>query len=191
MIGYLSGTVIESEAGVVLLDVGGVGYKVFVTQIASQSALSEDSLSVYTHHVVREQALDLYGFKDKKELQFFELLISISGIGPKVALSILNVALPETLFTAVKEEDSSILTKVSGIGKKNAEKIILELKNKVDIFAGDFEGQTHTRDDVEVFEALEALGFDVRSVQQVLKEEDFNGLDTGEKIKRAIKLLGK
>lgn len=191
MIGYLTGTVLKSQENSVLLDVSGVGYKVHVTSGTALGVGMSDKMELFIHTVVREQALDLYGFQTEKELQFFELLLGISGIGPKVGLSILQVALPETLYTAVVNKDSSILTKVSGIGKKNAEKIILELQNKMQGFAGEFTEGGSQQTDLEVFEALEALGFDPRSIQSTLKEYDFAGMETNEKIKKAIKLLGK
>ena len=169
----------------------GVGYEVACPTALVTSSQVDDHVSVYTHLAVRENALDLYGFATKQELEFFQLLITISGIGPKVGLSIINAALPETLYAAIKQRDTSVLTKVSGIGKKNAEKIILELQNKVDRFAGSFEGADQSTHDIEVFEALEALGFDSRSIQEVLKNEALGGLAGSEKIKQAIKLLGK
>jgi len=191
MIGHLTGSVIEANAGHILLSAGGVGYKVFTTEASLRDASVSTELSFYTYLAVRETALDLYGFPTRQELEFFELLIGISGIGPKVGLSILNSALPETLYTAVVNEDISVLTKVSGIGKKNASKIILELKNKIDRFSGQFENTTTNSEDLEVFEALEALGYNPRSVQELMKTAQLDGLDTGEKIKELIKQLGK
>jgi len=191
MIGHLHGTVIEKQESELLISVMGVGYKVSCPTALIVASGVDEHISVYTHLAVRETALDLYGFATKQELDFFQLLITISGIGPKVGLSIINAALPETLYTAIKQKDTSVLTKVSGIGKKNAEKIILELQNKVDRFASSFEGSEQSTQDIEVFEALEALGFDSRSIQDVLKDETLTSLKTSAKIKQAIKLLGK
>ena len=191
MIGHLQGTVLNKQDNQLIISVMGVGYKVSVPAALALNTKPDDHLSIFTYLAVRETALDLYGFETKQELEFFELLITISGIGPKVGLSIINAALPETLYLAIKQEDTSVLTKVSGIGKKNAQKIILELKNKVDKFAGSFENMDQNNQDIEVFEALEALGFDSRAIQEVLKEESLVGLETSSKIKEAIKLLGK
>ena len=190
MIGHLSGTVIEAGDTYLLLSVGGVGYKVYVTEASVRDASLSSTLSLYTHLAVRETALDLYGFPTRNELEFFELLIGISGIGPKVGLSILNAALPETLYMAIVNDDTSVLTKVSGIGKKNAQKIILELKNKIDRFSGTFEGSTQSTDDIELFETLEALGYDSRSIQELMKSGELADLDIKSKIALAIKLLG-
>ena len=189
MIGHLTGSVIETADNHILLSVGGVGYKVHTTEASLRDASLTTELSLYTHLAVRETALDLYGFTTRSELEFFELLIGISGIGPKVGLSILSAALPETLYTAVVNEDTSVLTKVSGIGKKNASKIILELKNKIDRFSGQFEGQKTTSEDIEVFEALEALGYNPRSVQELMKSGLLDGLNTIDRIKESIKHL--
>ena len=190
MIGHLHGTVLEANAGSVILSVAGVGYLVRCQDQLSIRAAHGDEVSVYTHLVVRETALDLYGFENKLDLEFFEMLITISGIGPKVGLSILNAATPETLHGAISRDDTSVLTKVSGIGKKNAQKIVLELKNKMDKFSGMF-GAEGESTDIAVFEALEALGYDSRSIQQVLKEHSFADMETPQKIKAAIQLLGK
>jgi len=189
MIGHLSGTVIEAGDTYILLSVGGVGYKVYGTEASLRDASLSSTLSLYTHLAVRETALDLYGFPTRNELEFFELLIGISGIGPKVGLSILNAALPETLYMAIVNDDTSVLTKVSGIGKKNAQKIILELKNKIDKFSGTFEGSTQSTDDIELFETLEALGYDSRSIQELMKSGELADLDIKSKIALAIKLL--
>jgi Holliday junction DNA helicase RuvA len=190
MIGHLSGTVIEAGDTYILLSVGGVGYKVHVTEASVRDASLSSTMSLYTHLAVRETALDLYGFPTRNELEFFELLIGISGIGPKVGLSILNAALPETLYMAIVNDDTSVLTKVSGIGKKNAQKIILELKNKIDKFSGTFEGSTQSTDDIELFETLEALGFDSRSIQELMQTDALRGLNITDKIKESIRLLG-
>jgi len=190
MIGHLQGTVLHKEGSQLIISVMGVGYKVSCPDSLALSVSLDEQISIFTYLAVRETALDLYGFATKQELEFFELLITISGIGPKVGLSIINAALPETLYLAIKQEDTSVLTKVSGIGKKNAQKIILELKNKVDRFAGSFENMEQNNQDIEVFEALEALGFDSRSIQEVIKEDALANLETPQKIKEAIKLLG-
>lgn len=191
MIGHLTGNVIDVLDGGVLLNVQGVGYKVSTTDQTCSFLEQNQTVSLYTHLAVREQALDLYGFLTKQEIDFFELLITISGIGPKGALGILSAADPITLYTAIKKEDATVLTKVSGIGKKNADKIILELQKKVAKFDAEFGDNQTAEYDMEVFEALEALGFDSRSIQKALQEDSLRGLDTSAKIKAAIKLLGK
>ena len=189
MIGYLSGTIIDTTDNYTLVDVQGVGYIVYATTATLGLSVPGSNQSLHIHTIVREQNLDLYGFSDLQEKQLFELLITISGIGPKVALGILNVTTPNNLVQAVQTKDSSILTKVSGIGKKNAEKIILELENKIDeSWLSDSPASSH--DDLEVFEALEALGYKPRSIQEALGSEEIKSLEsTQEKIRAIMKQL--
>jgi Holliday junction DNA helicase RuvA len=133
MIGQLVGTIAYRAERHIILEVGGVGYKVFVsseTQLAL-GAITPEPVRLWTYLAVREGALDLYGFLEKSELDFFELLLSVSGIGPKSALAILSLAPPATLEKAIVAGDSSYLTKVSGIGRKSAEKIIVELRERL------------------------------------------------------------
>ncbi len=146
-----------------------------------------EPIFLWTYLSVRETALDLYGFLSKDTLDIFELLITISGIGPKTALGILNVATPEMLRQAVATEDTSYLVKVGGIGKKNAEKIVLELKDKLITTSADFEGAERGAGDV--MEALLSLGYAERDVRNVLKKMPKDLTGTGERVKYALKLL--
>lgn len=187
MIGTLKGTVTHKDLNLIILDVGGVGYKVFVTTDVALEAIPGEPLSVWTYLAVRETALDLYGFLSKETLDLFELLICISGIGPKTALGILNVATPEMLRQAVATEDTSYLTKVSGIGKKNAEKIVMELKDKLVTTTADLEGAARGAGDV--MEALLSLGYAERDVRDALKKMPKELVGTGERVKYALKLL--
>lgn len=189
MIASLSGNVIfASERHVVLL-VGGVGYKIFTAGEVVRKAQKTDGVVLFwTHLSVRENALDLYGFLAQSELEFFELLLTVSGIGPKTALGIMNAAPVEMIVSAVTEGDSSHLTKVSGIGTKNAQKIVMELKGKVDGFrtvspTGEKES--------DALEALEALGYSLKEARDVLKKISPEAETPGEKVKEALKLLGK
>jgi Holliday junction DNA helicase RuvA len=190
MIARLSGTIICRETSNVVLDVSGVGYRVYTTEdvLAAIPAKKGGTISFWTHLVVRENALDLYGFLDKKELDFFSLLISVSGIGPKSALAILNLAPAATLRTAIASGDTSYLTRVSGIGSKNAQKIILELKDKMGTMD---EGTTAAlRDNTDALEALVAMGYSARNVREALKQVDGGISETSERIKEALKILG-
>jgi len=158
MISHLSGTIRFVGDGFVVITVHDVGYTVFCTE-NTLSALSTDAAcELWTHQAVRENAMDLYGFPTRHELSFFELLLSVSGIGPKTALSILNVATVETLQEAVLSRDTTHLTKVSGIGKKNAEKIILELRDKIGASVS-ADGHAAPHGDGDVMDALLALGY--------------------------------
>jgi len=188
MISHLTGTVIDRGERSVILDVAGIGYKVFVTAGVLEKLRDGAKASVWTHLAVREDAHTLYGFHDKEGLEFFELLISISGIGPKTALGILNVSSPDAIRNAVASGDTSHLTKVSGIGKKIADKIVLELKGK---FGAGADSSISLRDEVDALEALKALGFGHKEAREALKEVDVSITNTGERVKKALKILGK
>lgn len=185
MIGYLKGEIIEEDLRSVVLLVGGVGYKVYTnTAFLDSKRQNKGEISFWTYLAVRENALDLYGFTTKEELSFFELLITVSGIGPKSAMSILSVASVSNLRNAISSGDTSHLVKVSGVGKKNAEKIVVELKDKI----GDFTIGESVSGDVDVIEALKSLGYSERESREVLKKIDKEG-NTSDKIKKALKLL--
>lgn len=187
MIGSLKGTVLYKDLHYLILDVGGVGYKVFVTAETSLEAMPGDSLSLWTYLAVRETALDLFGFKDKESLDIFELLIGISGIGPRTALGIENVASPSVLRQAVAEGDTSYLTRVSGIGKKIADKIVLELKDK--LVAKDEDKSVDFRAEGDALEALVSLGYSEREARQTLKKIPKEIESASERVKQALKIL--
>ena len=132
MIGYLSGTIVSINEKFMIIDTGGVGYKVFTTPNLLQQNTIGSVISLWIYTAVREDTLDLFGFDSESIQELFELLISISGIGPKSALGILSLADIGSLVYAIKNENIGYLTQVSGIGKKMAEKIILELKDKIE-----------------------------------------------------------
>ncbi len=189
MIGTIQGTIRHKDIRSLIVDVGGVGYKVAVTTDTSLGLENGDSIFLWTYLAVRENALDLYGFIDKDTKDVFELLITISGIGPKTALSILNVATPKTLRKAVANDDTSYLTKVSGIGKKNAEKIVIELRDKLDITNED--RSENLRAEGDVVEALVSLGYKERDIREVLKKmpKPKENENAGEMVRQALKLL--
>jgi Holliday junction DNA helicase RuvA len=191
MIGQLVGTIAYRAERHIILEVGGVGYKVFVsseTQLAL-GAITPEPVRLWTYLAVREGALDLYGFLEKSELDFFELLLSVSGIGPKSALAILSLAPPATLEKAIVAGDSSYLTKVSGIGRKSAEKIIVELRDKIGSLAST-ESSEALQGESETIEALVALGYNLRDAREALHQIDDKLTDTGDKVKAALKILG-
>jgi len=170
-----------------VVETGGIGYKVFATSDLIERSLLHSSISVWTYPAIRENSHDLYGFETIDELDFFELLIGISGIGPKSALNILNVASLESLKHAVSSGDTSHLVKVSGIGKKNAEKIVLELKGKFE----ENENQAGMKEEVDALEALKSLGYGHKEAREALKAVSDKATKTGDRIKEALKILGK
>lgn len=189
MIAALSGTVRHKDLNMLVVDVSGVGYKVLVTTETLLEATPSSPIFLWTYLSVRETALDLFGFIDKESLEAFELLITISGIGPKTALGILNVASPATLRQAVASGDTTYLTRVSGIGKKNAEKIVLELKDKMKTTQGD--KTLDSRSEGDALEALVSLGYSERDAREALKKVPKETKGAGERVKAALKLLSK
>ncbi len=191
MIGLIKGKVAEKDDRRLILETSnGIGYEVGVLPSLLQRTKNGDHLRLHTHLAVREDALELYGFADKKELEFFKLLISISGIGPKGAVAILALAPPETLEKAVRSGDTNYLTRVSGIGKKRAEKIVLELKDKL----GSLEtgaADHNLQGEADALEALQSLGYSLAEAREALKKVPPAITDTSEKVKAALKVLGK
>ena len=187
MIGTLNGTIRHKDLNALVVDVNGVGYKVLVTTETALEVTPSSPIFLWTHLVLRETSLELFGFLDKETLDTFELLITISGIGPKSALSILNVATPSMLRQAVVSADTSYLTRVSGIGKKNAEKIVLELKDKLKITKED-KGMD-MRSEGDALEALVSLGYNERDAREALKRVPKETEGASERVKAALKLL--
>ena len=188
MISRLTGKIAHIDPKYMVLDVNGVGYKVFMA--LGQGKLNEPA-NIWTYLSVRENALDLYGFPTLEELNFFELLITISGIGPKTAMGILSLASVESIKTAVQTEDTSHITKVSGIGKKIAEKIVRELKDKVEEVSHTAESKLSMRGDADVIEALKALGYKENEAREAVKKLPRDLTKTNEKVREALKILGR
>lgn len=192
MISHLSGTLIHASERFIVLDVGGVGYKVRVATdtLEALRKTPSEKVSLWTHLAVREDALDLYGFRTEDELTFFELLISVSGVGPKSALGIMSVAPISHLREAIANGDTATLTKVSGIGSKGAQKIILELRDKLGGL-GEILLHGALRDEHDAIEALCALGYAERDAREALKKLPSEISGTSARIKEALKYLGK
>ncbi len=193
MISHLEGRIIHTDERFVVLQTGGVGYKVFITPDTIQKLKkSVDSVAkIWTYLAVRENALDLYGFTDKEELDFFELLTShVSGVGPKTALGILSVTTIKNLRQAIGTGETAHLTKISGIGKKVAEKIVMELRDKID-FLDSEKDHGDMRDESDAIEGLKALGYAEREAREALKKLPKEISKPSDRIKHALKLLGK
>ena len=191
MIGKLTGRVAgERGIGSLIIDVGGVGYLVRMRpESARKLRGAEGAVSIFTSLTVREDSLDLYGFEREDELGFFELLLSVSGIGPKSALPILSLGEVATLQSAIGAGDTAYLTKVSGIGKKSAERIVVELRDKL---GSENNSLAHDlRGDADTLEALQSLGYTLADAREALKQVDKNTLGTNERLREALKLLGK
>lgn len=192
MISRLKGKIVHIEPKYIILDVNGIGYKVFTTtDIMSKIGKDESEIVLWTYLAIRENAMDIYGFISQTELNFFELLITISGIGPKTALGILNSASVHSIQTAVQTGDTSHLTKVGGIGKKVADKIVMELKDKIKEMEYTDEAKDSMKNDSDALEALKSLGYREAESREVLKGLSKDITKTSDKIKQALKLLGK
>lgn len=192
MIAHLSGTLLFAGDRFIVIDVSGVGYKVRVglDTLRMLRENEKNGASLWIHTSVREDALDLYGFEKQAELEFFEMLIGVSGIGPKSALGILNIAPVDHLKEAIAMGDASALTKVSGIGSKSAQKIILELRDKL---GGDIneKGTTMLGEERDAIEGLIALGYAEREAREAMKGVSPGTKGTSARIKEALKNLGK
>ncbi len=186
MIGSIRGKIILKTEKFLIVETGGVGYKVAVSpDTLSKAGRIESETFLWTHTIVREDALDLYGFSDREELEFFEMLINVSGIGPKGALSILGIASIETLRKAISTGDTAYLTKISGIGRKTAEKIVIELREKI----GEEKSGTSLQGELDAMEALKSLGYSQNDARDALKKVTPD-TDTNTKIREALKILG-
>ena len=188
MIGSLEGRVRGVIRETVVIDVGGVGYRVFVP-VATLAALHEgDQIFVWTHLAVRENAQDLYGFPTKDELAWFELLLTVSGVGPRSALSILNAVDTLSLERAIAAKDAASLSRAFGIGKKTAEKIVLELREKV---GSSESAQQESGSDGDVIDALVGLGYSLREAREAVRAVPKEIIETEKKIREAIRIASR
>lgn len=195
MIAFIKGKLAGVLGSYVLLEVGGMGYKIQVPlSLLSELDAPGSELVLHTHLAVREDNLSLYGFKERRELDFFLKLINVSGIGPKGALAVLAFFAPGELAGVIKNEDIPSLTRVPGIGKKTAGRIILELKDKISGFELEQDQKDAGRWDLDALEALEALGYPIaesrRAVQEALRGFEQKP-PTADLVKAALRLLGK
>jgi Holliday junction DNA helicase RuvA len=189
MIAQLTGTITGIRKDMIILDVGGVGYGVHTTSYILGKSSRRETATFHIHTHVREEALALYGFLNESELVMFELLIGVSGIGPKAALAILSMADPTAIQTAILNDDASILMRVSGIGKKTAGRVVLELKNKIADIG--FEAKAKASIDSDAIEALLAMGYNISDARDALKGIPMEITDVGERVRLALKGLGK
>ena len=200
---YLHGTLEINEAGTAVIDCGGVAYKLTTSLITSE--LLSDKLGqkvkLYTHLAVREDGMELFGFESNEEKECFNKLITVSGVGPKAAMSILSIMTPDNFALSVCTEDIKAISKASGIGAKTAARIVLELKDKLSAELSAYSGKTSqtskraapviiTGNLAEATEALMVLGYDKNAVSNAIVGLDPKA-DTGEIIRLALKKLAK
>ena len=193
MISFLEGTIEYAGDKFVILNTGSIGYKVNITpRLLNSLAKNQDPVKLFVHSQLnmREGTFDLYGFNDREGLELFHLLISVSGIGPKNALNIMASVEPKHLKAAVVNNDPEYLKKISGLGPKTAQRLIMELQNKVDYLEeGDMKGMDLGQEG-EATEALLTLGYTLSQAKEALKE-DAKGKTLEQRVREALKLLGK
>ena len=201
---YLNGTLVINEAGTCVVDCGGVGYKLTTSLITSELLRDKlgEKVKVYTHLAVREDGIELFGFESNEERECFNKLITVSGVGPKAAMSILSIMTPDNFALSVCTEDIKAISKASGIGSKTAARIVLELKDKLSAELSAYNGKSTTASRrapaaitisgnlAEATEALMVLGYDKNSVSNAIAGLDPK-VDTGEIIRLALKKLAK
>ena len=191
MISHIKGVVDEKFGNSIVVDVNGVGYEVMVPYGDFEDARLGEEKKFYTYHAVREQSEELYGFSTLTAKRLFELLISVNGVGPKAGIAILSLAGAEEVRNAIANADAAFVAKASGVGKKSAERVIVDLRDKVG--APSSYGATEVKIGVvgakdkpdEALDALMALGFSMKEASAALEDVD-SSLSTEERIKKAL-----
>lgn len=201
---YIKGKLVLNELSQVVIDVGGVAYSMTVSAntqaaVSSKSFNGESEVMLFTHLSVREDGIELFGFRDNAELDMFKLLISVSGIGPKASMSILSHMTPDSIAYAIISEDKKNLSKAPGVGPKTAARIILELKDKikghsVESSANDLvvpEIKVNSSKASEAIDALTVLGFHRSAAEETLRTIDVSNMELEDVIREALKKLMK
>ncbi len=190
MIAHIKGTISEKFGNTLIVDVNGVGYEIMVPTPDFEAALLNEEKKFFTYHAVRENAEELYGFSSLVAKKIFELLISVQGIGPKAGIAILSLAEAEEVRNAIANADTAFISKASGVGKKSAERVIVDLRDKVG--APSHYGATEAKfvkankENDEALDALIALGFPLKEAMAALENVDAS-LSVEERIKMALK----
>lgn len=191
MISYLHGKLINKASNYIILEVSGVGYQIFVGENFLNELRIGYEAEIYTHHQVREEASDLYGFKTLEDLELFELLLSVSGVGPKSALGVISMASASDIKEAIIRGDAVLLTKVSGIGKKTAERLVLELKTKVMRGGNIGISLNPALGSSDEIDALITLGYSLSEARSAFNLVDPAITDSAERVKAALKKMAK
>lgn len=190
MIGFLRGEVIFREGSFLILDVKGVGYKVLAASDVLAKANKGISLELFIYTHVREDNISLYGFLEASDIKLFENLIGVSGIGPKTAMNIFSVGNKDEIMSAIAKADVDFFTSVPRLGRKNAQKIIIELKNKFGSIE-DLDLSQNSEENQQIIAGLKSFGFSAQEAGDAVKEIKGRGGTIEEKIKLALKYLGK
>lgn len=191
MISFVNGKVIEKFSGSVVVDVGGLGYEVQVANLDYDHVSPGDEAKFYTYHHVREQSEELYGFSTLTAKRLFELLITVQGVGPKAALSILSLGEGESVRSAIASADVAFIARASGVGKKTAERVTVDLRDKVGAptYVPGYDPVTGAVSNLagdEALDALMALGYNLAEATEALAGID-PGLPTAKRVSEALK----
>ena len=183
MIGALTGTVRDAGKDMVVVETGGgVGYAVTVSAATKNSILARESCTLHTHTAVRKDTIDLFGFLEREEYSAFLLLISVSGVGPKKAFAVLDAMPVQTLLLAIQKEDVATLVSF-GVGKKQAQRMVLDLQKKIEVDGGDFNLSG------DLIATLVALGYEKKEIAEVLREVSLQGETVEEQVQEFLKLV--
>ena len=190
MIASLSGPIQFIGSDNLVVNVGGVGIRVNVPQTVLEDVGGVGrKIFLYTHLIVREQELSLYGFESAEDLQLFEVLLTVNGVGPKVALSILSTLSPELLKSAIMREETAVLQRVPGIGKKTAERMMFQLRDKLDMSGADSGIPMITDVDADVIDFLTGLGFSIVEAQTALQNIPREAKSIDERVQYALQYM--
>ncbi len=192
MIRFLRGVVLYVEQSSLVIEPGGsgLGLRIYVPNPTIARTKVGDIITLHTYLQVRENELSLYGFETPEELQIFELLLGVSGVGPKVALSALSTLSPDAFRLAVANKEPGVVARVPGIGKRTAEKIVIELQGKLSPAAETLESLSHVMDvDMEVIEALVALGYSVVEAQRAVQQIPPEIIGIEERLREALRFF--
>lgn len=201
MYSYIKGSLEEKMSNYIVVENNGIGYKIFMSKSAiGRAGELNSNVKVYTHYHVREDEISLYGFLTNEELKMFELLLSVSGVGAKSAISMLSNISPSEFAVSIVNNDITKLTKVPGIGKKSAQRIVLELKDKLkaeqELMKGEVSIDNSEEFDVsgdieEAISALQILGYNRKEIQKALLKFDYKSMSIEDIIRNGLKYLSK
>lgn len=193
MIAHVRGTVTEKFGSSIIVDVQGIGYEIQVSSHEYDSAIQNAEITLFTYHHIREQSQDLYGFSSLAAKRLFEMLITVQGVGPKAAISILSVGTAEQVRNAIANADNAFVSQASGIGKKIAERVVVDLRDKVGLPVAYPSGISIKDDGAasdDAAEALMALGYSLADATRALTQIDTN-LTTSERVRAALRETGR
>lgn len=192
MISYIKGKIKTVDVDSVVVETAsGVGYEIFLSKVIALNYSNEQEVSFYTYLKVSDNGMDLYGFENIEQKDFFELLLSVSGVGPKSAMNILNLGSIDEIKNAIAREDVKYLTAVQGMGQKTAERLVVELKAKISKLGGSKIVSGDSQIMADVIDGLASMGYGASEAKDVIKSIDTKDKNTQEVLREALKKLSK